>query len=170
MSVYPLTLGDIHVCVGIPFTRGRHICRLTSKRVERQSLWMWKMYTALLSYNIYKHNSAKCYIRQDEVKSLQNTTNELKIRINLQNTKLASACRTTAHARPATFHRVACAGVATSCCLSFNRNSLVINFVVKSRWAFHTLSFPGFPVSPFPFSPFSAPPLAPHYHYCCYLW
>ena len=32
MSVYPLTLGDLHVCVGIPFTRGRHICRLTSKR------------------------------------------------------------------------------------------------------------------------------------------
>ena len=32
MSVYPLTLGDVYV--GIPFTRGRHICRLTSKRVK----------------------------------------------------------------------------------------------------------------------------------------
>jgi len=31
-SVYPLTLGDIYV--GIPFNLGRHICRLTSKRVE----------------------------------------------------------------------------------------------------------------------------------------
>jgi len=39
MSVYPLTLGDIYV--GIPFTRGRHICRLTFKRVNHhgQSFW-----------------------------------------------------------------------------------------------------------------------------------
>jgi len=36
MSVYPLTLGDIYV--GIPFNLGRHICRLTSERVNQSAL------------------------------------------------------------------------------------------------------------------------------------
>jgi len=44
MSVYPLTLGDIYV--GIPFTRGRHISRLTSKRVNEHRLVKVNLLTA----------------------------------------------------------------------------------------------------------------------------
>jgi len=53
MSVYPLTLGDIYV--GIPFNLGRHICRLTSKRVNSFNLQLIKLiWLSCWSSNIWR--------------------------------------------------------------------------------------------------------------------
>jgi len=126
-----------------------------------------KMYTALLRHNI--HTSAK-----HEVKTLQNTTNKIKIHINLPNRKRASPCRTTVHVRPADrYATLRCAGVLAlpqtavvwSKLIIYASSSYVEFPILCHLRVFQSCIFrpcimaPRFLVSRFPFSRFQRLPL-----------